>query len=70
VAYALREDGNGTTVFQTAETLEADLFAKTRSADYLVDLPIERLNKDPHRLTIEATAGQATSRSELRFTTR
>jgi VWFA-related protein len=63
-------DGNGTTVFQTAETLEPNLFAKTRSADYLVDLPIEQLKKGPHLLTIEATAGQATSRSERRFTKR
>lgn len=60
-------DGNGTTVFHTAETLESDLFAKTRSGDYIVDLPIERLDKGPHLLIIEATAGRAPSRRELRF---
>jgi len=60
-------DLNATTVFQTANTLEPDLFVKTRSADYLVDLPIERLKEGPHLLAIEAKVGGEIARREVRF---
>ncbi len=63
-------DGSGTTVFETAKTVAPDSFANTRSADYLVDLPMESLKAGPHLLTIAATAGRATFRSEIRFTKR
>jgi hypothetical protein len=62
-------DGGGTTVFDTMETLGADRFAADRAADYRLELPLQRLAPGPHLLTIEAKAGKATVRRDVRFMT-
>jgi VWFA-related protein len=61
-------DGNGATVFETAETLGPDRFSSARAADYRLDLPIPRLAPGPHLLTIEATIdGKTSARRDVRF---
>jgi hypothetical protein len=49
-------------------TLAADAFAGMRGADYLLDLPLDRLEPGEYLLTVEAAQGTLTARRGLRFT--
>jgi len=50
--------------------LSVDRFTANRSADYRLDLPLERLAPGEYLLTIDASQGQRTVRRGLRFTVR
>ena len=63
-------NGQDAVVVRTAETLGADRFAKGRAADYFVELPIARLKRGPHLLTVEANTGGKTARRDVRFEVR
>ena len=63
-------DSNGAEAFATMETLNADRFAKSRAADYFLDVPIARLKGGPHLLTVEANTGGKTARRDVRFEVR
>ena len=58
------------TVHRAADTLEAAMFAAARSADYGFAVPIESLVPGPYVLTIDAQAGNRTTRRHIRFTRR
>ena len=63
-------DGSGATVFETASTLGPEMFQAARAADYRIDLPLTRLERGLHLLTIQATAGKRTASRDVRFTVR
>ena len=63
-------DGHGAEVLTSAERLDPVRFGSTRAADYRFELPLSVLAPGPHLLTIEATAGTAGARRDLRFTVR
>jgi len=68
VALSLRVlDEAGTIVYDQASTLASNLFAKTRSADVTVDVPVRRFSPGLHLLRIEASAGGATARRDVTF---
>jgi hypothetical protein len=60
-------DSRGAVVFETGEAMPSSTFTASRSADYRLDLPLDRLSPGPHLLTIQATAGTHTSRRQVRF---
>jgi VWFA-related protein len=57
-------------VFEQTATLGPDQFSNVRAADYELDLPIAQLQPGPHLLTIQATAGKASARRDVRFAVR
>jgi VWFA-related protein len=65
----LMSDKNAT-VLDRSETLPASLFARDRQADFFVRLPLATLTVGEYWLSIEATAGKANVRRDLRFTIR
>jgi hypothetical protein len=60
-------NGQDAAVVKTSETLGADRFAKGRAADYFVEVPIARLSRGPHLLTVEANTGGKTAHRDVRF---
>ena len=60
-------DEAGTIVYDQASTLAPNLFAKTRSADLTVDVPIRKFSPGLYLLRIEASAGAATARRDVTF---
>jgi VWFA-related protein len=58
------------TVHRADDTLEAAMFAAARSADYGFAVPIESLAPGPYVLTIDASAGNRSTRRHIRFTRR
>ena len=60
-------DATGAVVYEQASTLAPTLFAKSRSADLTLDLPVRRLAPGAHLLRIEASAGGATVRRDVTF---
>ncbi len=60
-------DFRGAVVFETGEVMPSSAFTAGRSADYRLDLPLDRLSPGPHLLTFQATAGKHTSRRQVRF---
>jgi VWFA-related protein len=63
-------NGQNAAVVKTSETLGAERFAKGRAADYFVEVPIARLSRGPHLLTVEANTGGKTARRDVRFEVR
>jgi VWFA-related protein len=57
-------------VFQETRLLRAGEFDADRTADYMLQIPLDRLGRGEHALTIEAMAGLTTVRRDLRFTIR
>ena len=57
-------------VFEQTANLGPDQFSNVRAADYQLDLPIAQLRPGPHLLTIQATAGKASARRDVRFAVR
>jgi len=53
--------------FHATETVTADRFDATRTLDHPFDLPVTSFAPGPHLLTIEATAGRASARRDVRF---
>lgn len=53
--------------FHATETVTADRFDATRTVDHQFDLPVASFAPGPHLLTIEATAGRASARRDVRF---
>ena len=57
-------------VLDEVTPLPADRFTDNHSADYRLELPLERLEAGEYLLTIEATEGKHTARRGVRFTVR
>jgi len=53
--------------FHATEIVSADQFDATRTVDHRFDLPAVSFAPGPHLLTIEATAGKASARRDVRF---
>jgi hypothetical protein len=49
------------------DTIPADRFSGTHSADYQFDLPIDRLSAGQYLLTIAVTNGSRSERRQVRF---
>jgi VWFA-related protein len=62
------EDAAGRSVLNDAASVSSDRFGVNSSADYQVDLPIDRLQPGEYLLTIEAAQGKYTARRGMRFT--
>jgi hypothetical protein len=60
-------DANGRVVTRDAAPFEAEQFARTRSADYRIRLPIDRLSAGEYLLTLDATRAQETAHRNVRF---
>jgi hypothetical protein len=60
-------DSRGAIVFETTELMSASAFTASRSSDYCLDVPLDRLSPGPHLLTFQATAGKHTFRRQVRF---
>jgi hypothetical protein len=60
-------DVHDQTVFSQSASIDASRFARTRAADYAVDLPVATLAPGDYLLTIEATAGTHRVSRDLRF---
>jgi hypothetical protein len=52
------------------DTVAAAAFGSSRSADYTYDVPLGTLKTGAHLLTIEAKAGSAITRRDVRFSVR
>jgi VWFA-related protein len=63
-------DTNNRLVLNEVASLTADRFAGNRSADYRLELPMERLASGEYLLTIEATEDKYTARRGVRFSMR
>jgi hypothetical protein len=64
-------DAKTQTAFEQRTPLFADRSSTTRSADYLLDLPLADLGSGQYLLTIEATCGgKETPRRDVRFSVR
>jgi hypothetical protein len=57
-------------VLDQVTAITAERFTGNRSADYRLELPVERLEPGEYLLTIEAAQGQNTARRGVRFTAR
>jgi VWFA-related protein len=57
-------------VFDNVNELAADRFIANHGADYLLELPVERLASGEYLLTIEAAQGERVARRGIRFTMR
>ncbi len=66
VATSILDDHNRR-VFQETSALEATSFARTRSADVSVDVPLNRLTPGDYLLTLQATAGKRDQQRSVRF---
>jgi len=60
-------DGTGAAVLDRTESLAADRFGTTRSADVRIDVPVGALGVGAHRLRIEATAAGAPVHRDVQF---
>lgn len=63
-------DTNDRVVLNDVASLTAERFTGNRSADYRLELPVERLERGEYLLTIEASQGPHTARRGVRFTMR
>ncbi len=63
-------DTNDRVVLDEATSLTADRFTGNRSADYRLELPVDRLERGEYLLTIEASQRQHVARRGVRFTVR
>jgi hypothetical protein len=63
-------DEQGATVVDRTESLGADRFGATRSADLRVDVPVASLAAGAHRLRIEASAGGPPVHRDVLFVVR
>jgi VWFA-related protein len=63
-------DRNGRVVTTDATSLDAAQFARTRSADYRIRLPVDRLTAGEYLLTLNATRGGHTVDRRIRFRVR
>ena len=63
-------DDHDAVKFHAAETIAADKFDAARAVDHRLNLPLADLSPGPHLLTIEATAGKASARRDVRFAVR
>jgi VWFA-related protein len=63
-------DESGAVAFDEGRVLDAESFDDQRGADYTLDLPIDRLAAGEYLLTIEAVAGDASARGDVRFSVR
>jgi hypothetical protein len=61
------EDAGGRSVLNDAVSVSSDRFGVNRSADYQLDLPIDRLQPGEYLLTIEAAQDKYTARRGMRF---
>ena len=60
-------DDQNATAFEHSETLAPDRFATGRAADWWLSVPIARLQRGRHLLTVEARRGEAVVRRDVRF---
>jgi hypothetical protein len=60
-------DTRGKVVTTDTLSFEADQFAKDRSADYQIRLPVDRLTAGEYLLTLQATQGPHTAQRAIRF---
>ena len=63
-------DAADAAVVDEASTVDADDFKPTRSAEYRLELPLERFSTGQYLLTIEATLGKTRVSRDLRFSVR
>jgi VWFA-related protein len=63
-------DRAGTSVFRGTTTFAPEEFGARRSADFNLDLPLQRLAAGEYLLTIDATRGSRTTQRQTRFTVR
>jgi VWFA-related protein len=63
-------DDHDNAAFHATQTLSADQFEPVRAVDQRFDVPVATFAPGPHLLTIEATAGKATARRDVRFVVR
>jgi VWFA-related protein len=61
-------DDHDNASFHSTETLSADQFEPVRAVERRYDVPVRDFAPGPYLLTIEATAGKATARRDVRFT--
>jgi hypothetical protein len=60
-------DERGRTRLDEVTVIEGSGLARSRSADYRLDLPLARLEPGPHLLTIEAQLGDTIVHRQARF---
>jgi VWFA-related protein len=63
-------DGQDRTAFTAQALLEPSAFDAQRQADYLLDLPLDRLADGEYLLVLDVSAASASARRTLRFTVR
>jgi VWFA-related protein len=63
-------DGAGAEVFSKVESVGADRFGASRSADVTLALPLSTLPPGPYLLSVVATRGKVSARQDVRFSMR
>ena len=64
------QDATGKSVFEKAESIAVERFSAERSAEYQLQLPLSTLTAGDYLLTIEAAAGKALFKRDVRFQVR
>lgn len=63
-------DGSDRIAFDLSRQIGSDQFTGDRNVDYLFEVPVGRLKPGPHLLRVDAVAGKATARRDVRFAIR
>ena len=63
-------DATGASAFASSQTLGGERFGLARAADVRFDVPVAKLAPGPYLLSVEAVAGKATTRREIRVAVR
>ena len=63
-------DGPDRIAFDLSRQIGSDQFTGDRNFDYLFEVPVGRLKPGPHLLRVDAVAGKATARRDIRFAIR
>jgi hypothetical protein len=60
-------DATGVIAFASSQTLGKESFGSVRAADVGLEVPVAQLAPGPYLLRVEASAGRATAKREVRF---
>ena len=63
-------DGTGASAFASSQALGGERFGRARAANVRFDVPVAKLAPGPYLLSVEAVAGKATTRREIRVAVR
>jgi hypothetical protein len=63
-------DATGASAYASSETHGRERFGKARAADVRFDVPVAKLAPGPYLMIVEAVAGEATTKREIRLAVR